>query len=185
MTVSSARIRIFRSCDKIASHKWDNSATASSSSRQIGAPDVFPLVITSRSGISIPSSYWKISSCTGAYGSITPTFGFSGATEGASRVSDIFSDCGWLSFLYSFDRLSNSKIGFWWPVRIASCSGVTMHSRFTTVSSFAMIAKGFAGRHFNVRRRLTASSFVASQHKWKPPIPLIATIPPSWIICRV
>ena len=104
-TESSARIRILRSWDSMQSQNPDSSASASRSSRQIGAPDIFPLVITRNSGISIPSSYVKIRSCTGAYGSITPTFGLPGATDG-QRISASF------FFIQKQDRLLMSVENF-------------------------------------------------------------------------
>ena len=48
-----------------------------------------------------------------------------------------------------------------------------------------MTAKGLNGRSLRVRRRATAFSFVASQQRWKPPMPLIAAMPPSLITSLV
>ena len=59
--------------------------SASASVMQIGAPEGFPLVITSTSGIAgscefSSSGYRNRSMCTGVYGSITPILGFPGAS---------------------------------------------------------------------------------------------------------
>ena len=103
-----------------------------------------------------------------------PTFGFPGATDLQRPVLSA-----------DFFRFSSNRIGFWCPSRISSCTSFTRHSCFTASKSRAITANGFAGRFFNVRSLCTASSFVASQQRWNPPIPLIATIPPSWIIFLV
>ena len=42
-----------------------------------------------------------------------------------------------------------------------------------------MTAKGLKGRSLSSRSRATAASFVASQQRWNPPMPLMATMPPS------
>ena len=42
-----------------------------------------------------------------------------------------------------------------------------------------MIANGLAHRRFRSRSRCTAASSVASQARWYPPRPLIATIRPT------
>ena len=46
-----------------------------------------------------------------------------------------------------------------------------------------MRAKGFWGRCLRLRRRATADSFVASQARWKPPMPLRARMRP-WMRAR-
>ena len=97
---------------------------------------------------------------------MTPTFGLSGAMDGHSFVSSpVF--------------FSKSRIGFCGPVRSSSWPSRTTHSRFTTPMSFSMTAKGLNGRSLSSRSRATAASFVASQHRWNPPMPLMATMPPS------
>ena len=126
------------------------------------------------SGIWIPSSYRNNNICTGAYGSMMPTFGFPGATDLQRPILSA-----------DFFRFSSNRIGFWCPSRISSCTSFTRHSCFTASTSRAITANGFAGRFFNVRSLCTASSFVASQQRWNPPIPLIATIPPDAIVFRV
>ena len=105
---------------------------------------------------------------------MTPTLGLSGAIDGHSFGA--FSE---VSVGSPTARFSNSKIGFWGPVRSASCPSSTVHSRFTTSMLFSMTAKGLKGRSLSSRSRATAASFVASQQRWNPPMPLIATMPPS------
>ena len=102
---------------------------------------------------------------------MTPMVGLPGATEGAIMAS-------------REPLLSRSRMGFWCPVRIWCCASLQRHSRRTVASSRIMTAKGLAGLRLRARSRLTAASLVASQQRWKPPIPLTATMPPSRIVRR-
>ena len=81
---------ILRLWDRNTSVNEESSRRASSSSRQIGAPLTFPLVMTRAGGTSRPSLYVKSRICTGAYGSMTPSVGLSAATDGAIPQLSLF-----------------------------------------------------------------------------------------------
>ena len=98
-----------------------------------------------------------------------PNFGFLGATDGAAAPVPL---------------LGSSSIGFWWPVSISRAVSDTTHSRSATSALLAITAKGLRDLLLRSRKSLTASSLVASQARWKPPMPLTATMPPEAMVWR-
>ena len=65
--------------------------------------------------------------------------------------------------------------------RAAACGvlGDSTASDSASVSVRTITASGFSSRRLRARRRTTACSEVASQARWKPPMPFTATIRPD------
>ena len=132
---------------------------ASSSSNAIGSSETLPLVITSVSPASASSRWWS-----GEYGSMTPSSGAPGATDGATGASG---------------RLRASTTGRARPSRSSSSAAPMITSSCAAARSGGMSAKGLSSRCLRARSSDTAASSSARQARWKPPIPLIATMAPS------
>ena len=76
-------------------------------------------------------------------------------------------------------RRRRRTMGRWADVRRAASDGSTRASVRATSRSRAMTANGFSKRCFRSRSRCTAASEAASQARWYPPRPLMATISPA------
>src|SRR6476659_5906745 len=158
-TESSQRDSISRSCTRNPSAMPERRAIASAFPQAIGSSERFPEVITSGRPASASRRWWS-----GVYGSISPTSEVSGATSDA--IPDV-------SFLAS------STIGRSVDSSSARSAGETCATDSASSRSRTITAKGFSSRLFRRRRRATASGEVASQARWNPPSPLMATISPA------
>ena len=158
-TLSSVRVWIARSWSRSRSAMPRSRARASSSRKAIGSSATLPLVMTSGSPTS-PSSRW----CSGEYGSITPRSGAPGATAAATAAPGC---------------RGASTIG---RARSASSAAVAASSATSApaaATSGAISANGLSSRCLRARSAATADSSPARHARWKPPMPLTATIRPA------
>ena len=128
---------------------------------QIGSSARLPLVATMGRRSSRISS-----TCSGVYGSITPSCPQPGATDGAMlrRASG---------------RASTSTIGASGDSNSCASSSSTRAWCRTHSRSAHNSANGFSSRCFRSRSRRTAPSLAASTSSWNPPSPFIATMRPA------
>ncbi len=148
-------------------------AIASSLPITSGSPPGLALVITSASGCGAashavpagrPAASWKSRYCSGVYGSIAPSQASPGATPGSAASAPA--------------ALGVSTTGRAADSSSARSAAPTSASPASDAAFATITAKGFASRDLRERRRATASALRASQARWKPPSPLIATISP-------
>ncbi|OIQ72279.1 hypothetical protein GALL_460950 [mine drainage metagenome] len=175
-TLSSQRATMSRSCVRKASAMPERRAKASSLSRTSGSPPGLALVAISASGCGAasqslpegrPAASWKSRYWIGVAGSIVPSQASPGATP-ARRWSQPA-------------RFLSSTIGRSGQSSRAASSSPSSARSLTEAALASSSAKGFSSRALRSRSRATAAASSAAQTRWKPPRPLIATMPPARI----
>ncbi len=173
-TLSSQRATMSRSCSSSASAMPESRASASSLPITRGSPPGLALVITSSSSCGacrhalpagLPAASWNSRVWIGVQGSITPSRSRPGATPAICSAAPC---CIGSS---TIGRAADSS---------SACSGATACTQRAAEARLATItANGFSSRCLRSRRRATADALRASQARWKPPRPLMATMRPS------